>query len=140
MAYNPEGELGGMFAPPHIAGDPVANAAVQKWMGENWGAVTNANIDQTRMPMPIGGSGESRSVPYGGTIANTQAFGDKRGALDPEALRVLAQGGKYDMAGRRNAIAAQLVANNAPTPSATPATDTPQQMPEWYTQRSLAGW
>jgi hypothetical protein len=49
-------------------------------------------------------------------------YGDQRGIVDPEALRVLAQGGKYDFNARRDAIAQRLTANTAAqTAAATPA-------------------
>ena len=116
--YNPEGALGGMFAPAYIKGFAPSEAAVAKWQAENHG-LTPAMIDQTRMPnewrdpnvgvTSVGGRG-----PYGaGQIPNNLSYGDPQGSVDPEALRIAAQGGKYDMNARRDAIAQRMLANSA---------------------------
>ena len=70
-------------------------------------AVTYGNIDQTRMPIASRGH---RPIEYRLTVGMagvplTQVYGDQRGQIDPEALRVLAQGGQYDFNARRDAIA-----------------------------------
>jgi hypothetical protein len=67
--------------------------AVNQWMAQNY-SMTNPKVEETRSPVPF----------------NT---GNPAGMVDPEALRALAQGGPYDMDARRNAIAAQVQANQA---------------------------
>jgi hypothetical protein len=57
-------------------------------MAQNF-SMTNPKVEQTRQPVAF----------------NT---GNPAGMVDPEALRVLAQGGPYDMNARRNAIAAAV--------------------------------
>ena len=48
--------------------------------------------------------------PYGqGNIPHNIAFGGD--AIDPEALRAMAQGGQYDLGARRNAITERLLYN-----------------------------
>lgn len=88
--YNPVGAMGGLFAPAFIHGDPQSEAATQAWMAKNW-SMTNPMVEQTRQPVSF----------------NT---GNPAGMVDPEALRVLSQGGPYDMNARRAAIAAQVQA------------------------------
>ena len=120
--YNPQGAMGGLFAPAYIHGLPASENAVSTWQAENH-PVTYGNIDQTRMPLPFQGPSamSAGNGVYGGPIPLTQVYGDQRGIVDPEALRVLAQGGKYDFNARRDAIAQRLTANTAAqTASATP--------------------
>jgi hypothetical protein len=62
--------------------------AVDAWMAKNF-SMTNPKVEQTRQPVSF----------------NT---GNPAGMVDPEALRVLAQGGPYDMEARRNAVAAAV--------------------------------
>jgi hypothetical protein len=50
---------------------------------------------------------------YGGPIPLKQTYGDNRGQIDPEALRIASQGGHYDIDARRAAIAARLAENAA---------------------------
>lgn len=123
--YNPQGGMGGLFAPAYIHGLKASEDAVSKWGLENH-PVTYANIDQTRMPNPFQGPSpmSAGNGVYGGPIPLQQAYGDPKGSIDPEALRVLAQGGKYDFNARRDAIAQRLASNQAaqaavPPPAAT---------------------
>jgi hypothetical protein len=52
--------------------------------------------------------------PYGaGRIPNNMTLTGSGGTVDPVALKILAQGGHYDMASRRDAIAQRLAANSA---------------------------
>jgi hypothetical protein len=97
--------LGDLFAPAYIGSNPQSVAAVNDWMAKNY-SMTNPKVEQTRQPVSF----------------NT---GNPAGMVDPEALRVLAQGGPYDMDARRNAIAAQVTANQAAQPTANPAIGQP---------------
>lgn len=119
--YDPKGAMNGLFAPAYIKGFEPSEKAVAAWQTENYG-LTPEMVDQTRMPNPWqppanvdptavaiamrtgGGTGVS------GTNLN---LGDPKGSVDPEALRILAQGGKYNMSARRDAIAQQVAANTA---------------------------
>lgn len=103
-----------MFAPAYIKGFAPSEKAVNAWTAWNRN-VSPAMIDQLRMPnewrgqSPMsGGNGV-----YGGPIPLNQTYGDPKGQIDIEALRTMAQGGHYDVEGRRNAIAARLAANQA---------------------------
>jgi len=60
---------------------------------------------------PAAGGMSAGDGVYGGPIPLQQTYGDNRGMVDPEALRVAAQGGHYDIEGRRAAIAARLAEN-----------------------------
>jgi hypothetical protein len=93
MPYDEVGAMNGLFAPALIRGDPTSEAAVQNWMDQNY-QVTNPVVEQSRGAAPF----------------NT---GNVPGAVDPAALQAMAQGGKYDINSRRNAIAAQLAASQA---------------------------
>ena len=119
--YDSQGALNGMFAPAYIAGWKPSNDAVAKWQGENFG-LTEADLDATRGP-PQANSAEGLPTPYGGgSIPLKSVYGDARGPIDPAALRAYAQGGKYNMGARRDAIAAAMLANNpAPAVNSTPA-------------------
>jgi hypothetical protein len=110
--YNPQGAMGGLFAPAYIHGLKASEDAVSAWNAQNH-PVTYANIDETRMPNPYAppSAMSKGDGVYGGPIPMTQAYGDPKGMVDPLALQSLAQGGKYDFAGRRSAIAARLAAN-----------------------------
>ncbi len=85
--------MGELFAPAYNRNDPAAVANVDAWMAKNF-SMTNPKVEQTRTPVSF----------------NT---GNPAGMVDPEALRVLAQGGPYDMDARRNAIAAAAAAQPA---------------------------
>jgi hypothetical protein len=132
--YDPQGALGGLFAPAFIKGFAPSEAAVSKWQAANH-ALTPGMLDQTAMPAqwtppaaPVAGSTFRQDG--GSGISSNLNFGGNKPPVDPEALRVLAQGGKYDMAARRDAItqrilenaAAQSAAQTAAATSATPAT------------------
>jgi len=137
--YDSVGALNGMFAPAYINRFKPSIDAVQAWNDVNH-SLTNASIDETRMPPewhdPNEGTFAGAGVGYGpygaGAIPDNLTFGDPRGAIDPMALQVLAQGGKYDMAGRRDAIAARLLSNtqaqtayNNRKPTDTPVVEQP---------------
>jgi len=143
--YDPTGALNGMFAPAYIHGFKPSNDAVAKWMEANH-PLTNASVEDTRMPPewrdPNEGTFMGAGIgggPYGaGGIPKNLTFGDPRGPIDPAALQVLAQGGKYDMAGRRDAIAARLLANTqAQEAAAMKSTDTP---PAWTPSVDMTGY
>jgi hypothetical protein len=125
--YSPEGALGGLFAPAYVKGFAPAEKAVADWQALNHG-MNAQTLEQTRMPGewvnpddlqaagPTFGKGMKISPQgydqYGsGRIPTRLSLLDKGGIVDPEALRVMAQGGQYDMAARRDAIAQRLAAN-----------------------------
>ena len=83
-----------LFAPSFDPNDPASVAIWEGWKRRNL-AMTRPLVEETRSPV---------------AGVNT---GDPRGMVDPEALRVHAQGGPYDMNARRNSIAAALVAQQA---------------------------
>jgi hypothetical protein len=96
--------LGDLFAPAYIRSDPNSVQRVNDWQAQNFG-MTNQGVEATRIPVGF----------------NT---GNPAGMVDPEALRVLAQGGPYDLNARRNAIAAQVQAQQQ---AQHPAPQTSQQ-------------
>lgn len=104
--YDPTGALNGMFAPAFIKGFAPSEKAVGDWNAANAG-LTSADIDATRMPA----SWQAPTTNQYGTP--NVSLGDPRGTVDPEALRVAAQGGHYDKEARRNAIASQIATNLA---------------------------
>ena len=89
--YDETGALGGLFAPAFIRGNPESEAAVAQWQAENF-AVTPEMIEASRGPsttVPTSGvTGGLRAMPGSGTMTIP-------GSVDPEALRIYAQGGKY---------------------------------------------
>jgi hypothetical protein len=91
--------LGSLFAPAYQAGNQQSIDAVDQWMATNFG-MTNPKVEATRRPAGF----------------NT---GNPAGMVDPEALRVLAQGGPYDPTTRDQIAAAQLAAQ--PQAAAAPA-------------------
>jgi len=80
--------MGDLFAPAYRANDPASVQEVNDWQNRVFN-VNPGNIEQTRKPVAF----------------NT---GTPGGMLDPEALRMMAQGGPYDFGSRRDAIAAQV--------------------------------
>jgi hypothetical protein len=130
--YNPQGAMGGLFAPAYIRGpggstfQPSEDALAAYNAQQH--PLTSALVDELRIPNkpPVGGSGGTIGVnwPYSMGVPAVQRYGDPRGTVDPEALRVLAQGGHYDVQARRDAIAQQVQANAAAAaapPVAAPA-------------------
>jgi len=89
--------MGDLFAPAYRANDPASVQAVNDWQNRVFN-VNPGNIEQTRKPVSF----------------NT---GNPGGMLDPEALRMMAQGGPYDFNARRNAIAAAAVPQSAAQPT-----------------------
>jgi hypothetical protein len=124
--YNPEGALGGLFAPAYVHGYAPSQQAVADWQALNHG-MNAKTLEETRMPNEWVNPGELQAAgpmlgdkkmsPHGydrygsGRIPDRLSLLDPKGQVDPEALRVMAQGGQYDMAGRRAAIAQRLAAN-----------------------------
>ena len=107
------GSVDDMFAPAYIKGFAPSEKAVAAWTAANRPGI--GIVEQSRMPNPyidpatnpvIGADGV-----YGNGVPIKQSYGDNRGMVDPEALRVAAQGGHYDLEGRRAAIAARLAEN-----------------------------
>ncbi len=94
--------LGSLFAPAYQAGSQPSLDAVNAWMANNF-SMTAPKVEATRRPVAF----------------NT---GNPAGMVDPEALRVLAQGGPYDANARRNEIAAAVAAAAAATPVVAAAT------------------
>ena len=86
-----------LFAPAFDPNDPASVAVWEAWKRRNL-AMTRPLVEETRTPV---------------AGLNT---GDPRGMVDPEALKAHAQGIPYDIDARRNAIAAQLVAQQAAVP------------------------
>jgi hypothetical protein len=120
QTYDP-GSTSDLFAPAYIHGYKPSTDAVSAWMAANRG-MTRADVDATRIAQPwtdpsktLGGDGV-----YGGPIQANQVYGDSRGMVDPEALKVWSQGGHYDMNARRNAIAQRLADNAAAAGAAPP--------------------
>jgi len=88
---------------------------VSAWSKENH-PITPGMVDELRMPAAYGSGGGDGSISFG-----------NKGQIDPEILRLSSgQAGKYDVQGRRDAIAARLLANEqaasaaAATPAASP--------------------
>jgi hypothetical protein len=124
--YNP-GQVTDLFAPAYIRGFAPSENAVRAWSAYQHN-VTPGMLDELRMPNASQGAQtySGGNGVYGGPIPLKQQYGDPRGALDPEALRMMAQGGHYDVEARRNAIAARLAANAAAQPApAPPVTNDP---------------
>jgi hypothetical protein len=105
-----------LFAPGYIKGFAPAEQAVDAWRARNRPMITQADLEATRLPAewvdPNPGVYPGGVGPYGAArIPDNLAFGLKQGTIDPEALRVMAQGGPYDAGARRNAITARLQEN-----------------------------
>src|SRR5262245_21660823 len=102
MDYNPEGAMGGMFAPAYIAGYQPSMDAVAAWQAANR-SMTPEMVEETRMPAAWQAPSSSSSTADalglkaagmpGATSGGGGSYGDPRGNVDPEALRILAQGG-----------------------------------------------
>lgn len=119
--YQP-GQPTDLFAPAYIKGFAPSEKALSAWNAYQHN-VTPGMLDELRMPNEYQGAQQysAGNGVYGGPIPLKQTYGDPKGAIDPEALRVMAQGGHYDVEGRRNAIAARLAANQAAQTAAAPA-------------------
>jgi len=107
MPYNPQGEAGGVFAPPHIAGDQQAQQATEAWYANKF-PLRPDQIDDLRQPVEGADAGDG--------TGNSIAFGTKQGTVPQSALLTLAQGNPTGNAGggfnqQRNAIASQMMAN-----------------------------
>jgi len=100
-SYDPNGSVGGMFAPAYVHGYQPSEDAVAAWNAKNR-PLSSAEVEQTRIPQE-----------YQAASPLNFNYGDARGAVDPEALRVAAQGGSYDMSARRAAIAQRIAQNQA---------------------------
>jgi hypothetical protein len=107
-----KGDPTDMFAPAYIKGFAPSTEALAAWNAYNHqpgiveaSRMPNLYVDPAASPMSAGDG------VYGGPIPLQQTYGDNRGMVDPEALRVAAQGGHYDIEGRRAAIAARLAEN-----------------------------
>lgn len=112
--YNPNGALNGTFAPAYVGGYAPSEQAVSAWAAQNR-PINDQNIEDTRLPTEYMGNvplSKADGV-YGHGVPTRQSYLDPRGTVDPLALRVMAQGGSYNMDARRNAIAARLAANAA---------------------------
>jgi len=121
--YSGGGAAGQMFAPAYIKGYAPSEEAWGKWAAAR--RPSQEIVDELRMPNlyqnpdtnPTMGGGDV----YGNGIKQNLTFGDQRGQVDPNALRVASQGGVYDVAARRSAIAERLALNelrmNPPKPA-----------------------
>ena len=116
--YDPEGALGGLFAPAYIAGYAPSGQAVQAWQAQQRPVSANM-IDELRMPEPFAYPNAANMYAaagagnvYGeGRIPRNLTFGDRRGRVDPAVLRAAAMGGPIDVQSRRDAIAERVAAN-----------------------------
>jgi hypothetical protein len=119
--------MGDLFAPVYQAGNQASMQAANDWQNRVFN-VNSQNIEQTRKPASF----------------NT---GNPGGMLDPEALRVLAQGGPYDFNARRNAIAAAAQQQQPAAPAAPASPDintllaqmSPSDMITWQAAMNAAG-
>ena len=128
--YDPQGALGGTFAPAYIPGYAPSEQAVMNWQQGRAGNMTQAQLQQTAMPPawqpPIQSQYGPGSGQYGPNLAGTsQTYGGSY--VDPDALRAMAQNLPYDLEGRRNAVAAQMAANS-------------QAQSDFNARQSLWGW
>jgi hypothetical protein len=114
MAQFAPGEL---FAPAWIKGNPQAEQAVNDWQ-QKYFAVNNDTVNASRAPATFG-------------------TGNAAGAVDYNALIAMAQGGLYDPAARRNAIAAQVQANQAAAPQ-QPVPQSQAMVPQQQAQQQAA--
>ena len=125
--YNPQGAMGGLFAPAYIPGYAPSEAAVMAWQQQQRPVTANM-IDELRMPeayrnppgtppegspqaMMMGGGnvyGEGR-IPLG--LNSRLRFGDVRGRISPDVLRAAAMGGPFNVAQRRAEIEARIAQN-----------------------------
>ena len=106
--YDPTGAMGGLFAPAFIKGYAPSEKAVADWTAM-YRSMTPQGIEDTRMPFPtMPDRGTAPSDQYGGGAIPLNLDYSGKGAVDPEALRVWSQGGKYDWEARRNLIARKL--------------------------------
>jgi hypothetical protein len=129
VTYNPHGAAGGLFAPAYIHGYAPSEKAVADWNATK-GGLTHEMVandllmpDEWKPPAPQeqtrgGGMVDASStfpgdgVYGGGNIPKNLVLGkNANGTIDVEALRALSHGTPYDVQGRRDAIAARLLAN-----------------------------
>lgn len=120
MPYDPIGAMNGMFAPAYIHGNKESEDAAAKWQAANF-AVTPDMIEATRGPDVV-----THNPAVGGQGQAIRGFGSTTttpGSVDPDILRIYAQGGKYvpgnDAAGFVGAAApaASVAAPGAPAGS-----------------------
>jgi hypothetical protein len=109
------GTVNDMFAPAYIKGFAPSEEALKAWTAYNRQGA--GIIDASRMPNlwqdPAATQMSAGDGVYGGPMPLKQTYGDNRGQIDPEALRIASQGGHYDIDARRSAIAARLAENAA---------------------------
>lgn len=135
--YDPQGAMGGLFAPAYIAGYAPSSQAVAAYQSGRAGGgnLSAADLESTRMPMPAGGSGQvSGSYPwtqYGPNLTGGNfAFGE--GSIDPAALQAAAYNQPYDLQARRDQVAAALQQQNAArVAAAQPSYTYPWQNPRY---------
>ena len=120
--YNPEGALGGLFAPAYVAGYAPSEQAVMAWTQQNRPISANM-IDELRLPEayrnPPGTNPDAPSQInltgniYGqGNIPQSVRFGgDPRGPVDPMVLRAASQGGRLNVQQLRDRIAQRMAEN-----------------------------
>jgi hypothetical protein len=129
VSYNPVGALNGQFAPAYIHGYAPSEKAVADWKAKQGGLTHDMVANDLLMPKEWtppaaqeqtrgGGMVDASStfpgdgVYGGGNIPKNLVLGSNpKGTIDPEALRALSHGSAYDVQGRRDAIAARLLAN-----------------------------
>jgi hypothetical protein len=152
--YDPVGALGGKFAPAYIHGYAPSEQAVGDWMKKNF-SVTPDIIEQSRgVPtLPTGAAAPLPANPFksqGITDAEYYArngvrqpttfdYTQNKGPVDANALRAYAQGSPYDINARRNAIAAQIVAQGSGGNTGAAQVSSNPTAPNWQTARAM-GW
>jgi hypothetical protein len=134
------GTVNDLFAPAYIKGYAPAEQALKAWTDYNRQGA--GIIEQSRMPNlyvdPANNPTIGADGVYGNGVPIKQTYGDSRGMVDPEALRIAAQGGHYDLDARRNAIAARLAENERlqapkalPPPADVTSMRDPMEMYKW---------
>ena len=90
MPYDPIGAMNGLFAPAYIHGNKESEDAASKWQAENF-AVTPDMIEATRGPDVVTQNPAAGALAARGLSSTTTT----PGTVDPDILRIYAQGGKY---------------------------------------------
>lgn len=115
--YDPQGALGGLFAPAFIRGyAPSENAVNARYMNRP----TAYDIEASRLPPEFRSTAYGQSLinparsqgsgPYNaGGIPGRMSFG--QGQIDANILRAASMGTPYDPTTRRNEIAQRLINN-----------------------------
>jgi hypothetical protein len=128
VSYNPHGAAGGLFAPAYIHGYAPSEKAVADWQGQRGGLTHEMVANDLLMPdewkppqqeqtrgggmTDVSGNFPGDGVYGGSNIPRNLVLGkNANGTVDVAALRALSHGTPYDVQGRRDSIAARLLAN-----------------------------